>query len=136
VRYRGLPQRGSAARRAVDRALAAGLLALMTALCLAYWGPIPAGGLWITGRVQYLTGNLGIALLVGFVVLMVALFGGLMILKRLDQAWILVRRAAGFDQRQGVLRIVFPVTAAVGAVAFTFWLLILAGPGATLGPGS
>jgi hypothetical protein len=136
VRYRGLPARGSAARRTVDRGLAAGLLALMFLLCLAYWGPIPAGGLWIAGRVQYWTDNLGWALLAGFVVLMIALFGGLMLLKRMDQAWILVRRAAGHDQRQGVLRIVFPATAAVGFVAFMFWLLIIAGPGASLAPGA
>jgi hypothetical protein len=136
VRYRGAPERGSAKRRAVDRLLSGAILAVMILICLAFWGPIPAGGLWIAGRVQYVTDNLGLALLAGFVSLMVALFGGLAVLKRLDQAWILVRRAAGFDQRQGVLRFVFPVTAAIGVAAFSFWLIIIAGPGASLAPGA
>ena len=136
VRYRGVPERGTPARRTVDRLIALAILGVMVLICLAYWGPIPAGGLWIAGRVQYWTDNLGWALLAGFVVLMVALFGGLMVLKRLDQAWILVRRAAGHDQRQGVLRVVFPATAAVGFAVFSFWLIIIAGPGASLAPGS
>ena len=36
--------------------------------------------------------------------LLAALFGGLIVLKRLDHTWILVRRAAGHDQREGVDR--------------------------------
>jgi hypothetical protein len=136
VHYRGVPERGTAKRRAVDRLLSGAILAVMILICLAFWGPIPAGGLWIAGRVQYVTDNLGLGLLAGFVSLMAALFGGLMVLKRLDQSWILVRRATGVDQRQGVLRIVFPVTAAVGVAAFSFWLIIIAGPGASLAPGS
>src|SRR6516225_378870 len=57
------------------------------------------------------------------------LFGSLAILRRLDQAWILVRRAAGHDQRTGALGRIFAATAAVCALLFIFWFLIIHGPG-------
>jgi hypothetical protein len=56
------------------------------------------------------------------------------VLKRIDRFWILARRAAGHDQRQGVLGRVFAITAVVGTVAFTFWLLFIGGLGSTLAP--
>ena len=62
------------------------------------------------------------------------LFGGLIVLKRIDRFWILARRAAGHDQRQGVLGRVFATTAVIGTVGFTFWLLFIGGLGSTLAP--
>ena len=59
------------------------------------------------------------------------LMGGLMVLKRVDRAWILVRRAAGIDQRSGVMGRVFAVTAIVCASIFMFWFLIINGPGSS-----
>ena len=50
------------------------------------------------------------------------LFGALSLLRRLDKAWILVRRAAGHDQRGGVLGRVFAITAVVCAAVFLLWL--------------
>jgi hypothetical protein len=52
-----------------------------------------------------------------------------MLLRRLDEAWILVRRAAGHDQRTGVLGRIFASTAAICALLFIFWFLIINGPG-------
>ena len=49
----------------------------------------------------------------------------------MDVAWILVRRAAGYDQRQGRLVPIFAATCIVGTIAFTFWLLIVEGPGSS-----
>jgi hypothetical protein len=57
------------------------------------------------------------------------MFGALMVLRRLDVAWILVRRAAGHDQRSGVLGRIFAVTAVIAASIFTVWFLIINGPG-------
>jgi len=65
---------------------------------------------------------------------MAMLFGGLVVLKRLDRFWILARRAAGHDQRSGVIGRVFATTAVVGAAGFTFWLLVIAGLGPTVAP--
>ncbi len=73
----------------------------MIALSLLCWVPIPLACLWVGSQVDYLAGSVSIGILVSFVALFALLFGTLALLKRLDQAWILVRRAAGHDQRSG-----------------------------------
>jgi hypothetical protein len=132
TKYRALPVRGTAARVRVDRWLGHGLLALEIFVTLLYWGPIPAGSLWVAARVQYWTDSVGFAILVAFAVMLTVLFGGLMLLKRIDRAWILVRRAAGIDQRAGVLGRVFATTAIVCAVVFSFWFIVINGPGSSV----
>ena len=133
TRYRKLPQRGSEARPRVDGSLAGFLFAAMTVLSLLCWGPIPIACLWIGSEVNYLTGSVSFGILVAFAALLALLFGVLAILRRLDQAWILVRRAAGHDQRTGVLGRIFAATAAICALLFIFWFLIIHGPGTNLG---
>ncbi len=78
---------------------------------------------------DYLSGSVGIGILVSFVALFALLFGTLSLLKRLDQAWILVRRAAGHDQRTGIMGRVFGATAVVCGLAFAFWFVVIHGPG-------
>jgi hypothetical protein len=131
TKYRALPETGTAARRRSDRLVAHLLLALEILISLLFWGPIPAGSLWIASRVQYWTDNVGLGILVGFAALLGVLFGGLMVLKRIDRAWILVRRAAGIDQRQGAMGRVFAITAAICATVFTLWFLLINGPGSS-----
>jgi hypothetical protein len=131
TKYRKLPERGTVRRRRMDTLLAHAILALMIVLNLLFWGPIPAGALWLAARIQYWTDNVGLGLLVGFAALLAALLFGLMVLKRLDRVWILVRRAAGIDQREGVLGRVFAITAVVGGLAFTIWFLLINGPGSS-----
>ncbi|HEY3190261.1 MAG TPA: hypothetical protein VGJ70_22415, partial [Solirubrobacteraceae bacterium] len=80
-------------------------------------------------------GSVTLGIFQGFALLLALLLIGLVVLKRIDHAWILVRRAAGVDQRSGVLPLVFGTTALVGASAFTFWLLFIGGLGPTLSPG-
>jgi hypothetical protein len=136
VRFRALPTRGSERRRRVDGSLAGALLAGMIVLSLLCWGPIPLACLWIGSQADYLSGSVGLGILVAFLALFPLLFGTLAILKRMDQAWILVRRAAGHDQRTGALGRVFAATVAVCATAFVLWFLVFHGPGASLaGPG-
>jgi hypothetical protein len=134
VRYRSLPQRGSRARARFDAALAATLLAMMVFVSLLFWGPIPAGSLWIASRVQYWTGSVSLGIFLGFVALLFTLLGGLVVLRRLDETWILVRRAAGHDQRTGIMARVFAYTAIAGAIIFSAWLLLFAGLGPTFSP--
>jgi hypothetical protein len=135
VRYRALPERGSERRRRVDSALANAVLLAMVLVNLLFWGPLPALSLWIASMVQFQVGSVMLGITVGFVALLALLFGGLVLLKRMDRTWILVRRAAGFDQRSGVIGPVFATTAAIGATAFTFWLLVIEGPGSSMLPG-
>jgi hypothetical protein len=135
VRYRALPERGSERRRRVDSAFANVVLLLMAVVNLLFWGPLPALSLWIASQVQFRSGSVMLGITVGFAFLLGLLFGALMVLKRIDRLWILLRRAAGFDQRSGVLGVVFGVTAAIGGAAFAFWLIVLAGPGSSVLPG-
>jgi hypothetical protein len=134
MRYRTPPKPGSDRRRRADRVLAAALLVLMTAVNLLFWGPFPLLGLWTASQVQYVTGSVTLGIFLGFALLLALLLGGLVVLKRIDHAWILVRRAAGVDQRSGVLPLVFGTTATVGGSVFTFWLLFIGGLGPTFSP--
>jgi len=132
VRFRALPKSGSALRRRIDGSLAGILLAAMILFSLLCWGPIPLGCLWIGSQVDYLSGSVSLGLFVSFVGLFVLLFGALSLLRRLDQAWIIVRRAAGHDQRGGILGRVFATTALVCALIFLTWFLVIHGPGTSL----
>jgi hypothetical protein len=129
VRFRELPQRGGVLRRRIDGSLAGTLLTAIIVLSLLCWGPIPLACLWIGSQVDYLSGSVGFGFFIALVGLLVFLFGALALLRRLDQAWILVRRAAGHDQRTGALGRVFAATAAVCALVFTFWFVVINGPG-------
>ena len=71
----------------------------MILLSLLCWGPIPLACLWLGSQADYLSGSVSFGILVSFIGLFGLLFGALALLRRLDNAWILVRRAAGHDQR-------------------------------------
>jgi hypothetical protein len=132
VRFRALPRRGSASRQRIDRYMAAGMFVMIVVLCLLCWGPIPVACLWVGSRANYLAGSVSLGILLAFVALFVLLFGALKIMRELDQAWILVRRAAGYDQRSGVLGRVFAITAAICAGAFAIWFVLIHGPGSSV----
>jgi hypothetical protein len=136
VRYRRLPERAGELRERFDGSLANGLLASMTGLSLLCWGPIPLACLWLGSQADYLTGSVSVGILVAFIALFALLFGSLVLLRRLDQAWILVRRAAGHDQRSGVLGRVFAVTCAIGAILFAIWFIVIHGPGSNIFAGN
>jgi hypothetical protein len=138
VHFRTLPKRGSDKRQRVDGSFANTILAGMIALSLLCWGPIPIGCLWVGSQVNYQTGSVSLGILAAFIALFVFLFGALSVLRRMDHAWILVRRAAGYDQRTGALGRVFGATAVVCAVVFAFWFVIIHGPGSNIvsGPGN
>jgi hypothetical protein len=128
-RFRKLPERGSEKRQRIDGSLAGVMVAAMVALSLLCWGPIPLACLWVGSQMDYLSGSVGVGILVSFVALFVLLFGTLSLLKRLDQAWILVRRAAGHDQRTGIMGRIFGAAAVVCGLSFAFWFVVIHGPG-------
>lgn len=136
VKYRSLPERGTERRQHVDAGLAAAVLVGMVLVCLLFFGPIPVAWLWIASRVQYALNSVSLAIFVGFFGMLMTLLLGLRVLRRLDLTWILVRRAAGFDQREGVMTRVFAYSAALAAVLFSVWLILFAGLGPTLAPGN
>ena len=134
VKYRKLPERAGEGRRSADDLFAHGILALMVFVNLLFWGPIPLGSLWVASRIEYWTDSVSIGIFLGFCTLIAVLLLGLVALKRLDHFWILVRRAAGHDQREGIIGRVFGATAVVGAALFFGWLLLFAGLGPSLAP--
>ena len=135
IHFRTLPKLGSGLRQRVDSSAARVLFGSMIALSLLCWGPIPLACLWIGSVVDYLSGSVFLGILVAFLTLFPLLFGALLVLLQLDHAWILVRRAAGHDQRTGAMVRIFAYTAAVCGIAFTFWFLVIHGPGSSITPG-
>lgn len=135
LRFRGRPKEASERRRRADATLANVLFAAMVFLSLLCWGPIPIACLWIGSQVFYLSGSVGLGILLAFVGLGVLLFGDLAILRRLDYAWILVRRAAGHDQRGGALGRIFAAAAVICGGIFIFWFVVIHGPGSSITPG-
>lgn len=127
IQYRTPPRRGDERQRRRDRLVAAAILALMALINLTFWGPLPLACLWVGGRTQYLTDSIFGGLVVAFGTMIGGLILGLMILKRLDWAWILVRRAAGHDQREGMIGRIFMICCAIGVPIFGFWFLFFSG---------
>ena len=134
VRYRVRPEPGSPGRQRFDRWLAVGILVLETLLCLTLFGPQPAGWLWVGSQVQYLTGFVTAGISTIMLGCLASLFLTLMLCKRLDHAWKLVRRAGGHKQEQGALERIFALSVAIAVVAFSFWLLVIHGPGSSVVP--
>jgi hypothetical protein len=132
VHFRTLPERGGELRQRIDGSLASLMLAAITLLCLLCWGPIPVACLWVGSQANYLTGSVSLGILMSFVALFALLFGALALMKRIDSAWILVRRAAGYDQRTGALGRIFAATAVICGLAFVIWFVIIQGPGTSL----
>jgi hypothetical protein len=132
VHYRTVPERAGEVRQRVDSSLAGLMLTGMFGLSLLCWGPIPLACLWVGSEVAYLTGSVFLGIIAAFAALFPLLFGALAMLGRLDQAWILVRRAAGHDQRSGARGRVFGATAAVCGIVFVFWFVVIHGPGSSV----
>jgi hypothetical protein len=135
VHFRGVPERGTELRQRVDGSFANMLLVAMVLISILCWGPIPLGCLWVGSEVDYVSGSVFLGFIIAFLALFPMLFGALAILRRLDQAWILVRRAAGYDQRTGAMARIFGATAIVCGIAFAVWFLVIHGPGSQVLPG-
>ena len=103
-------------------------------MCLSLFGPQPLVWFWVGSQVQYLTGFVT----AGIGTIMLGTLASLMITvalaRRVDVAWKLVRRAGGHEQERGALERIFAISVAIAVVAFTFWFLIIQGPGPSLAP--
>jgi uncharacterized membrane protein YbhN (UPF0104 family) len=134
LHYRGAPERGGPGRRRTDAALALGVLALQVLVCLTLWGPQPVAWLWIGSQVNYWTGSVTFGIAVAFAGMIATLMATLAVSARLDRLWRILRRAAGYEQREGVLVRIFATTAVIAGAAFLFWFVILEGPAPSLAP--
>lgn len=131
VRYRDTVERGGAGRRRVDGILAAAVLVCETLLCLTLWGPQPVAWLWVGSQVDYQTGMVTLGIASAFAGMIASLMLTLVLASRLDHTWRLLRRAAGHEQKSGMLGRIFTVTAIVAAFVFGVWFLLIEGPGPT-----
>jgi hypothetical protein len=134
LKYRGAPERGGPSRRRADAAMAAAVLALEVLLCLSLWGPQPIAWLWVGSQVDYRTDSVTFGISVAFAGMIATLMLTLAICARLDRAWRILRRAAGHEQREGMLARIFAVTAVVAGLAFLVWFIVLEGPAPSLAP--
>jgi hypothetical protein len=134
LKYRTAPERGGAARRRADSALAAAVLVLVVVLCLTLWGPQPVAWLWVGSQVDYRTGSVSAGIAVAFSGMIGTLMLTLALCARLDRGWRILRRAAGREQREGVLVRIFATTAIVAGLAFLVWFVVLEGPAPSLAP--
>lgn len=134
IRYRALPQYGNPWRQRLDRMLAVLVLLAMVFVCLMFWGPLPVAWMWVGSQVNYWSGSTFLGITTAFMGLLFTLLLGLMVMRRIDLMWILVRRAGGHDQREGMIARVFAITAAVGATLFFGWLLLFGGLSPSLAP--
>src|SRR3954465_962179 len=125
-------KRWGGARRTADKTFAAFLLFLETLLCISVWGPQPLFWLWFGSQVNYWTDSVEAGIASAFVGMLATLFITLGLARRVDHAWKLVRRAAGYKQEKGALERIFVVTLVIAATGFWFWFLIWNGPGSTI----
>lgn len=133
IRYRALPEREKRRMR-VDSALANLVLLGEIGLVLSVWGPQPLAWLWVASQVAYVSGSLMLGIVSAFGGLLLTLMLTLAVAARIDGLWRILRRAAGHDQREGALGRIFMVTAVVVGAAFTFWFVIVEGPGPSVAP--
>jgi hypothetical protein len=136
LRYRDRPAEGTASRRRLDRFVAGAILVLETLLLCTIWGPQPAAWLWIGSQVDYQTDSVVLGIVTAFIGMIATILLTISIAMRLDRAWKLARRAAGFEQKEGMLERVFVISVALGAAAFLIWLFVIQGPGSDFSPRS
>ncbi len=104
-------------------------------LCLSLIGPQPAAWLWIGSQVQYVTDAAALGILTILFGCLASLLVTMALAKRIDYAWKLVRRAAGYDQERGALERIFVVAVLIAVIAFGFWFMIIQGPSPSIAPG-
>jgi hypothetical protein len=132
LKYRDAPVTAGEGRRSADKLLSGLILTLETLLCLTLWGPQPIAWLWVGSQVDYKTGSVALGIVVAFAGMLTTLFLTLSLARRLDHAWKLVRRAAGYEQKKGALEWIFVISLAFAGTAFMIWFLVIEGPGSSV----
>ena len=133
LKYRSDPNRDPKRQR-VDGLLANLLFVLIVLIVLTAWGPQPMAWLWVGSQVDFHTGSVMLGITVAFMGLLASLLVSLAITTRLDGLWRILRRAAGREQKEGVLAQIWLWTAIIVGAAFVFWFLVIEGPGPSFAP--
>lgn len=134
LKYRDTPQRGLERRQRLDGAFANAVWVILALVVLSCWGPQPVAWLWIGSQLAYASDSIMLGITGAFLGLLVSVMATLWVSVRLDGLWRILRRAAGHDQKDGILGRIFMWTAIVAGGGFFFWLVIIQGPGSGLVP--
>jgi hypothetical protein len=132
LKYRAQPVTAGQGRRNADKLLSGLILTAETLLCLTLWGPQPVAWLWVGSQVDYKTDSVALGIVVAFAGMLTTLFLTLSLARRLDYAWRLTRRAAGYEQKKGALEWIFVISLAIAGSAFLIWFLLINGPGSSV----
>jgi hypothetical protein len=132
LKYRAQPVTAGQGRRNADKLLSGLILTAETLLCLTLWGPQPVAWLWVGSQVDYKTDSVALGIVVAFAGMLTTLFFTLSLARRLDYAWRLTRRAAGYEQKKGALEWIFVISLAIAGSAFMIWFLLINGPGSSV----
>jgi hypothetical protein len=135
LKYRTDPTRDPKRQR-VDSRLANFVFVVEVLIVLTAWGPQPVAWLWVGSQVDYHSGSVMLGIVAAFFGLLASLMVTLSLSTRLDGLWRILRRAAGHEQKDGVLSRIWLWTAIIAGSAFVFWFLIIAGPGPSFAPSS
>ena len=128
VRFHERPGQASRRRRALDSVLAAVILVVEVAVGLSLWGPQPYAWVWFGSQVEYWAGSADLGIIAAFGGMLFGLLFSLAVLKRLDYAWKIVRRAAGHQQVEGVLELIFVVSLTVAMSCYVVYFFFIGGP--------
>lgn len=134
LKYKSTPERLGTRRQRVDGLLAHAVLLLLCLLAISCWGPQPLAWLWIASQVSVWVDSLFLGIACAFLGLLASVMATLWVAVRVDGLWRILRRAAGHDQKHGVIGPVFMWTAVVAGAAFVVWFLLIEGPGSSLAP--
>jgi hypothetical protein len=114
------PAEAPAARRLAG-AGALGIFLIEVLGAFIMWLPNPVAWLWVGARTYDATQRIslgGLAALIGILISTTLL---MMILTRLDMRWVVLRRRAGREQKDGALTQVVVVSATLALAAFYVW---------------
>jgi hypothetical protein len=135
VKYGSVPEYGGPLRRRLDRSLAAVILGAMIGECMLLWGVFPVAWLWVGSQVEYRAHSTFLGLGVAFIGLLVTALVALVVMHGLDRMWVLVRRAGGVDQHEGMMVRVFFACTIIAAAAYLYWWVVVGGgPGPQVAP--
>jgi hypothetical protein len=88
------------------------------------WVPVPLAWFWVGARVYDVTGSVAADGGVAFFGFLATATLAMAVLRRVDAAWLALRRRAGHDQPQGALTQVVVVSGTFGILAFVLWYYI------------
>jgi hypothetical protein len=110
--------------RSADAACIALVVAEVAGTALM-WAAVPFLWFWVGERIGSATGSFGLALAGAFGGFVATVIAVAVALQRLDDRWVLLRRRASHDQRDGALPRVVVVSATIGLLVFFVWYYAL-----------